>query len=148
MSERKTESAKSTDEAPLREDEERKTFAEESDSLWLITLGPLIWILHFLICYGLTAMVCAKLGGNADWLQILRIVIAVVTIIALGGIGITAWRAWRQWDFLDDFDYSHGLAFEEDRHEFLGHASFMLAIVSFIGVVYVALPALFMRTCL
>jgi len=52
-----------------------------------------------------------------------------------------------QWDYLDDRDYEHDLARKEDRHEFLGHASFLLSIISFIGVIYVAMPVLFLETC-
>ena len=35
----------------------------------------------------------------------------------------------------------------EDRHRFLGHAAFLLSIISFIGVVFVSLPLLFIGGC-
>ena len=35
----------------------------------------------------------------------------------------------------------------EDRHQFLGHAGFLLALVSFIGVVYDTLPLIILGTC-
>ena len=122
---------------------DEKEFAEEADSIWRITFGPLIWAVHFGVSYAATAIVCAK-GGDA---ATLRAGIGALTVAALLGIAYVGWRAWRQWDFLDDRDYEHELAREEDRHEFLGHAAFLLAIVSFIGVVYVALPALVIEGC-
>lgn len=70
-----------------------------------------------------------------------------LTALALGGIALAAWRSWKQWDFLDDYDYSHDLAREEDRHEFLGHAAFLLSIVSFVGVIYVAMPVWLAGSC-
>jgi hypothetical protein len=35
----------------------------------------------------------------------------------------------------------------EDRHRFLGHAAFLLAVVSFIGVSYSSLPVLLLESC-
>ncbi len=128
-------------------DEERKSFAEEADSLWLITFAGSIWAVHFVVCYGATAAVCAKLGGDAAAIMTLRLALGGVTLLALAGIAVVAWRSWVQWDFLDDWDHKHNLAREEDRHEFLGHASFLLSIISFIGVIYVSLPLLFLETC-
>lgn len=127
--------------------EETKTLAEEADSLWLITFAGSIWAVHFLVCYCATAVICAKLGGDAAAILMLRLALGGVTLVALAGIAFVGWRSWLQWDFLDDWDYVHNLARKEDRHEFLGHASFLLSIISFIGVIYVSLPALFLETC-
>tara|TARA_R110002020_G_scaffold109430_9_gene253068 strand:- start:6525 stop:6926 length:402 start_codon:yes stop_codon:yes gene_type:complete len=128
-------------------DEERRSFREEADSLWLITFAASIWAVHFIVCYGATASVCAKLGGDPAVVLTLRLALGVFTVIALAGIAFVGWRSWLQWDFLDDGDREHDLAREEDRHEFLGHASFLIAIISFIGVIYVSLPVLVLETC-
>ncbi|AKH98890.1 hypothetical protein IMCC20628_00161 [Hoeflea sp. IMCC20628] len=128
-------------------DEERRTFAEEADSLWLITFAGSIWAVHFVLCYGATAAVCAKLGGDAAAIATLRLALGGFTLLALAGIALVAWRSWVQWDFLDDWDYEHDMAEKEDRHEFLGHASFLISIISFIGVIYVSLPVLVLETC-
>lgn len=123
---------------------QEQEFSEERSSLWRITFGPLIWAVHFVLCYAATAVVCAK---APEALPLLRGGIGLVTLVALGGILWVGWVAWRQWDYLDDHDYSHGAGDSEARHEFLGHAAFLLAIVAFIGTVYSALPALFAGTC-
>ena len=137
----------SEDERPRRNEEDR-AFAEEADTLWQITLGPLIWAVHFAASYAAAAVTCAKLTGEMDHsLDWLRLGIGVGTAVALALIAWVGWRAWRAWDFLDDWDYVHGGDASEDRHEFLGHAAFLLAGLSFIGVCYTALPALLIESC-
>lgn len=129
----------------LRDDEETKEFREESESLWRIALGPLIWAAHFVVSYTATAVVCAKLGGAEA--AALRTAIGLLTVLALAGIVWVGWRAWRSWDYLDDYDHIHDQAVQEHRHEFLGHACFLLAVLAFIGVIYTALPAVFVAGC-
>lgn len=130
-----------------REQDELKSWAEERDSIWRLAFGPLIWVAHFVLTYGGTSLTCFKLD-HFDWsVAFLRGSIGAITVLALVGIGVVAWRSWRRWDYLDDYDYEHDRAVEEDRHEFLGHAAFLLAVLSAVGVVYVALPAAFMSNC-
>lgn len=129
-------------------DEERKSFAEEASSLWLITLAPSVWAIHFVVCYSVTAVVCEKFADIPDAVPMLRLGIGVVTLFALAAIAVVGWRSWAQWDYLDDYDYTHDRAIAEHRHEFLGHASFLLSIISFIGVVYASMPAIVLEACL
>ena len=124
---------------------DEREFAEESDALWQLVLGPAVWALHFLACYAAAAVWCAKAPGTD--LQPLRLGIAVGTALALALIAWAGWRAWRAWDYLDDRDDTHGGADNESRHEFLGHAGFLLCGVSFIGVLFTALPAVLLETC-
>ena len=77
----------------------------------------------------------------------LRGAIGFATASALIALVYVAYRSWIRWDYLDDYDYEHELNREEDRHKFLGHASFLLSIVSFIGVSYVAMPVLVLEAC-
>ena len=128
-------------------EEERREFAEESDTLLQLVLGPTVWALHFVACYAAAAIWCAKAPGQGHTLDPLRLGIAAGTALALGLIAWAGWRAWRAWDFLDDRDYTHEGAATEDRHEFLGHAAFLLCGVSFIGVLFTALPALLLESC-
>ena len=137
----------STDAGPIDRDEEAREFAEEADTLWQLTLGPLVWAIHFAASYAASAVICAKAPDPAQPLDALRIGIGVGTVAALAVIAWLAWKAWRAWDFLDDRDYTHGGHATEDRHEFIGHAAFLLCGTSFIGVIYTALPALLITTC-
>ena len=115
-----------------------------SRNLWQMVIAPIIWSLHFVAVYGFTAVACAKAGDAA----LARGGVAALTLVALAAILFVGWRAWRQWDYLDDFDYDHGGQSDEDRREFLGHVGVLLAAISGIGVIYVALPAVFIGSCL
>lgn len=129
------------------ENEERRSFREEASSLWLIALAPSVWAFHFAGVYGATAVVCEK-AESVEAVDLLRIGIGMVTLIALVLIGLVARKAWRQWDYLDDYDHVHHRPTGEHRHEFLGHAAFLLSIMSMVAVVYTALPAVLIGTCL
>jgi len=113
------------------------------ESLWYMIFAPGVWAVHFVAVYGWAAVICAKGAPFA----LARGGIAVLTIIALGLILWHGVLAWRQWDFLDDGDHVHDRPTTNDRREFLGHAGLLLAIVAFVGVVFVSLPALLIGNC-
>lgn len=113
-------------------------------SIWHMVLAPTIWSVYFAAVYALTAIDCAKTGTP----DLAQKGILVLTVVALAAIGAIGWRSWRQWDYLTDYDYVHDKPTVEHRREFLGHAGFLLSIVSVIGVIFVALPAVFIRSCL
>lgn len=121
--------------------------AEEKASLFRITFAPLIWTGHFLASYSATAVYCAKIFPTAGGLELLRWGIGVATVLALAAIAWAGWRTWRQWR-VDNPEREDADASNEDRHQFLGHAASLLSIISFIGVIYTALPALLSASCL
>lgn len=126
---------------------ERREFAEESASLWKLTLGPLTWAIHFAASYGLTAVWCAKIAGPDGSITGLRWIIAAGTVLALAvilGFGLSAWR---QWNYTGTGRANHSFGDAENRHEFLGHAATLLCGVSFIGTVYTSLPVLMIGSC-
>jgi hypothetical protein len=126
-----------------------EAFAEEEASLVRITFGPLIWAAHFVASYAATAVLCAKLPRPYEHLALLRWGIGGATLLALGGIAWIGWRSFRQWreGNEDGFLEADADGSDEDRHQFLGHAAFLLAVISFIGVTYTALPAIFSASC-
>ncbi|MGR3805116.1 hypothetical protein [Marinibacterium profundimaris] len=130
------------DHAP-RPCEDAAEFAEEQSRLWTITLGPLAWALHFVVCYGLVAVTCAK---GWDYTAV-RSGLLIFSAGALLGVAWIGWRAWHQWNPRKTGDAidRHGRA--EDRHHFLGHAAFLLAIIAFLGVVFVSLPLVMIGGC-
>lgn len=113
-------------------------------SLWHMILAPTVWAVHFCVVYGWTAVQCVRAGGP----DAARTGVLLATAVALVVIVVLGWKAWKQWDYLDDFDYVHDQPTTEHRREFLGHAGWLLAIVSAIGVGFNALPAIFIRSCL
>ncbi|WP_163850133.1 hypothetical protein [Pseudooceanicola aestuarii] len=132
-----------TEEHQPRPDEEEAEFAEESASLWRITLAPVAWAAHFVICYGLVAMSCAKGWPITEVRQGLGLFSAAVLLL----IAWIGWRALRQWDVRRTGDFVNRRGRAEDRHHFLGHAAFLLAVISFIGVVFVSLPLILIEGC-
>lgn len=119
----------------------------EVESLWTLFTGPVIWAVHFLLCYVGAALFCAKREWLAFGFGGLRLAIAALTAAAIAAIMLSAWLAWRQWGFGTD-DPPHDGATRGDRILFQGFATLLLSGLSLVAVVYVALPALFLTECL
>ncbi len=67
-----------------------------STTLW-IGAGIIVWALHFLVLYGVTALACARGLDEARWLG-LGLVPWTVFVATLAGVGVVAWigvSAWR-----------------------------------------------------
>ena len=60
---------------------------------------------------------------------------------------LSGWLAWRQWGFGAD-DPPHDDPSGHSRRLFQGFATLLLSGLSFVAVIYVALPALFLTECL
>lgn len=117
------------------------------ETLWTLFTAPVVWALHFLACYIGAAIFCEKpdfLGNDFDNL---RIAIAVVTVLSLGMIALSAALAWRQWGF-GSGDPPHDDPTKKDRLLFQGYATLLLSGLSFVAVVFTALPALFITECI
>ena len=115
--------------------------------LWHVIAAPIVWCVHFLACYVWAAIRCEKAGRDAA-LGSAQTGIYVLTGVALVLIGLNTLRYWRTYARSltdDDFDFEHNTA--EERHRFLGHTALMLSVLSAIGVVFVAIPALLVATC-
>ncbi|MBW3672407.1 MAG: hypothetical protein KY432_12140 [Acidobacteria bacterium] len=118
--------------------------SEHNQSLWRLTVSPLIWAGHFLACYLTAAIWCAKFDGG---LMPVRGAIAVYTILALMGIGITGWRGYRRHDY-GTATVPHDFDTPEDRHRFLGFATLLLSGLSFVAVIYAGMVAFYFRSCI
>lgn len=114
------------------------------ETLWTLFTGPVVWAFHFLFCYLISALWCAKHGGVN--FAIVQAGIGVATFAALVLILISAWLAWRQWCFGTQYP-PHDASTAQDRQLFQGFATLLLSGLSFIAVLYVALPAIFIEGC-
>lgn len=123
-----------------------KPLPEARERLWILILGPLIWSLHFLLSYSTAAVWCAKVAGRAGSLAGARVAIAVFTLLALGGLAAIAWRGYSK-HRLGNMTAPHDFPTAVDRHRFLGFASLLLCLLSFVATLYVALAALFIENC-
>lgn len=118
----------------------------EVETLWTLFTAPVVWAVHFLVCYIGAAVYCAKRDLVPFDFGVVRIGIGVVTFVALAFILASAWLAWRQWGFGMN-DPPHDEPSRHDRRHFQGFATLLLSGLSFIAVMYVALAAVFISGC-
>jgi hypothetical protein len=131
---------------------EREEFTAEIPSLFRIAIAPTIWAAHFLASYVAAAIYCARYATEMQAILPFRVVVLALGAVALAGIAWTGVAAFRQWNVdaqRDAREVAIDLVEEEEgRHEFLGHAALLLSVISFIGVVYTALPVLVIPSCI
>ena len=119
----------------------------ELGSLFLIAAAPTIWAAHFLLCYATAAIWCARIAGRDGSLDGARLLIAAYTAAALAGIAVIARIGWRRHTYEGRATVPHALPTAEDRYRFIGFATLLLATLSFVATMLVAMPALFLETC-
>jgi hypothetical protein len=120
--------------------------AEKNQSLWLLTAAPVIWAVHFLLCYITASIWCAKVAGPGGSLGAVRVAIALYTVLSLAGIGIIGWIGYRRHSF-GNAALPHDKDTPGDRHRFLGFATLLLSALSAVAVIYAALVAVFFGNC-
>ncbi|MGE0160170.1 MAG: hypothetical protein AB7T31_12240 [Gemmatimonadales bacterium] len=110
-----------------------------------MVVSPSTWGAHFLLCYVTAAVFCAKSAAAAPlgWVQW---AVAGYTALALAVIGISGWSAWKRHRF-GESSSPHADDTPEDRHRFLGYATFLLSVLSGVGVVFTSLAAVFIGSC-
>ncbi len=127
--------------------EEARRETGSGTTLWHVIAAPIVWSVHFLVCYIWAAIHCEKAGRDA-LLVPAQTGIYVVTGVALVLIGLNTVRFWRTYQrSVTDGDFDFEANTVEERHRFLGHASIMLSVLSAVAVIYVAIPALLLSTC-
>ena len=119
---------------------------ESEESLWMLIVGPTIWALHFLLCYGTAAVWCAKVVGPIGPLGGVRLAVASYTVLALAGIGISMVKAYRHHEF-GEATVPHDYDTAADRHRFLGFATLLLSGLSFVSTLFVGVVAWFVGSC-
>jgi hypothetical protein len=119
---------------------------ERNESLWRLAAPPLIWAAHLLLSYCTAAIYCEKYATRNDSLGSVRFAIAAYTVLALIAIGVFGARAYQRHRY-GDSTTPHDFDTPEDRHRFLGFATFLLAGLAAVAVVFQALPAVFIGSC-
>ena len=120
--------------------------AEHPWSLWMLTVSPTIWAVHFGVCYVTGAIWCAKVSNVLAPLGGVRTAVFVVTAAALTGIAITGWLGYRA-HTIGHASVPHDDDTPEDRHRFMGYATLLLSGLSALAVIYAALVVVFVETC-
>jgi uncharacterized iron-regulated membrane protein len=112
-------------------------------TLWTLIVPPAVWAAHFLTTYLWAAISCAKRGRFAQF----PVLFAVATVLALAVIALSGWIAWRQARTTGG-PPPHDQGTEPDRLRFLAKSTLLLAGLSFVAVLFTALPVLFIGDCL
>ena len=120
--------------------------AERRESLWMLTVSPGIWALHFLACYVAGAVWCAKAPSALTSLAAIRTTVLILTGLAIAGIAFTGWNGYRAHRFGGE-EAPHDDDTPEDRHRFMGYATLLLSGLSAVAVIYAALVVVFVTTC-
>ena len=120
--------------------------AERHESLWMLTVSPGIWGAHFMACYVVAAVWCAKAPSALTPLGAIRTTVVILTVLALAGIAVTGWIGYRA-HRLGGESAPHDDDTPEDRHRFMGYATLLLSGLSAVAVIYAALVVVFVETC-
>ena len=118
--------------------------AESNASLWIMAASPVFWSLHFLVCYGVAAISCGRLGdGSASTMRVIIAGLTVAALLAIAGVSAVAFG----WHRAAGDPPPHDADTPEDRRGFMGFATLLLSGLSALGVIYSGLAAVFIRTC-
>lgn len=114
-------------------------------TLWALIAPPTVWALHFLFCYVYAAVRCAKADPPVS-LGDVRMTIAIATLVALALVAASAFVALAQ-SRLEGEPPPYQQSTEEDQHRFLATAKLLLAALSFVAILFTALPAFVFTDC-
>jgi hypothetical protein len=112
-------------------------------TLWTLIVPPAVWAGHFLFSYLWAAINCAKVGRFATFPTLF----VAGTVLALALIALSGWIAWAQ-ARLPGGRPPHEDGTDIDRLRFLAKSTLLLAGLSFVAVLFTALPVIFLRDCL
>ncbi len=124
------------------------TLPERPRFLVMLATGPALFIAHFLIIYLLVSIWCSPrfVARESASLTTVNVLIGVLTAAALLGIGLIGRSGYKRHGY-GSGTAPHDQDTKEDRHRFLGLATLLLAGLSAIGTVYVAISAFYFSTC-
>lgn len=123
-------------------DEKRKWHERLQVTLWTLIVPPTVWAGHFLFSYLWAAVSCAKAGFFAEFPTLF----VAGTVLALVAIALSGWIAHRQAGTPGD-EPPHEQGTDIDRLRFLAKSTLLLAGLSFVGVLFTALPVVFIGDC-
>lgn len=118
---------------------------------WVVFLGgPVIWFAHFMLVYLVTEAGCSGDGHGFDVFDPpvpAATTLAATAVAAIGCLGFGAWgyRRWqrtRNGPAADDASELSGPLPDRNGGGSLDFAAFLLALFSFVSVLFVGLPAL------
>jgi hypothetical protein len=126
---------------------DRKHWARDLKvTLWTLIVPPTIWAVHFLFCYLWVAVTCAKSPTPGTALTGFPLATLIATIVALLAIVAAGYIARVQSETPGDpAPHEQGTAI--DRLRFLALSTRLLAGLSFVAVIFTALPVIIFGDC-
>lgn len=111
-------------------------------TLWTLIVPPGAWAVHFLFSYLWASVQCAKTGSFARYPAVFwgGTALALLVIVASGVI------AWIQSRTPGD-PPPHKEGTDIDRLRFIAYSTLLLSGLSFVAVVFTALPVMFIGDC-
>lgn len=111
-------------------------------TLWTLIVAPTAWAGHFLFSYLWASVQCAKRGEFAWYPAIYwtGTALALVVIVASGLVALIQSRT-------PGDPPPHEEGTDSDRLRFLAYATWLLAGLSFVAVIFTALPVIFIGDC-
>ncbi len=117
---------------------------------WVVFLGgPVVWLIHFMVVYVVAEAGCTGEGPGLRAFDPPVPAVVTLTATAVAAAGCLAFAAWgyRRWIASrqglapDDAPELSGSYRERDRGGTMAFASLLLALFSFVAVLFVGLPA-------
>ncbi len=124
-----------------------ENYPEHEESLWVLAIGPGIWVLHFLLAYGGGAVICEKTADPAVALEILRDLVLATTLLALLGIAAIGIVGYGRHKTGFNEPPPHEEDKPGDRHRFFGFATVLLCGLSAVATIYVGIVVWFFENC-
>jgi hypothetical protein len=122
-------------------------------SLFMFVSGPVIWSVHFVLVYLVTAAGCSGGGPGLSLFDppVPKVLTLAATAAAVAAaLGCVAWwyRRWRASELAADeaADLAGDLT-DRDRGGTLAFAGFLLSLLSVVTILFVGLPALVLPSC-
>jgi hypothetical protein len=123
-----------------------QVFAKTQDNLWTLIAAPAIWGFHFMASYILTAYRCAPNADPFTEIGGTRALIGGVTVVCLVLIGLILRRSWWEWQ-ADGGGIHNDQDSPEARERFIEFSTLLLAMLSFVAVVFETMPILLIGDC-
>ena len=128
--------------------------AFERDSLFSVIAGPLVWTVHFLTLYILTAIACAHGFFHQEVLgvRVVPLVGGAVTLVAVALILDAAVLSYRRWRGMPSEAPPaplppHDANDVASRRRFMAYAGLLLSSLALIATIWETLPIVFFATC-
>lgn len=124
----------------------------QSNSLFSLIVGPMVWAAHFLVVYVTTAIACAKDFFNHQvWgIDLVPFTVGIATLIAavliVDGIALS-YRRWRGPPGARAEMPPHDRSDKQSRYRFMAYAGLLLSGLSLVAILWVALPVLLIDSC-